>query len=103
MAPRIPIRAAALAGLFCLVSSLAASIVSGVVSWVPGAAAAAELRDATSQTQMIAVPASGYGSRFFQLGKGKSMVIDFQRDIKDVLVGDAADTTEISNVSSTGQ
>jgi hypothetical protein len=61
------------------------------------------LRDATSQTQMIAVPASGYGSRFFQLGKGKSMVIDFPRDIKDVLVGDAADTTEISNVSSTGQ
>jgi hypothetical protein len=31
------------------------------------------------------------------------MVIDFPRDIKDVLVGDAADTTEISNVSSTGQ
>jgi pilus assembly protein CpaC len=88
MAPRIPIRAAALAGLFCLVSSLAACIVSGVVSWLPGAADAAELRDATAQTQMIAVPASGYGSRFFQLGKGKSMVIDFQRDIKDVLVGD---------------
>jgi hypothetical protein len=46
-----PIRAAALAALF---SCLAACIVSGVVSWAPGAAVAAP------QTQMIVVPASGF-------------------------------------------
>ncbi len=38
------------------------------------------------QTQTIVVAASDYGSRSVALGVGKSVVIDFPRDIKDVLV-----------------
>jgi pilus assembly protein CpaC len=76
MAPGTPIRAAALAGL-----------VSCVAVWVlaHGAATAAEL-SAEPQTQTIVVAASDYGSRAVALGVGKSVVIDFPRDIKDVLV-----------------
>jgi pilus assembly protein CpaC len=39
-----------------------------------------------SQTQTIVVAASDFGSRSVALGVGKSVVIDFPRDIKDVLV-----------------
>ncbi len=72
------IRAAALAAL---VSCCAA----GIVSWAPwpGAAGAAEREP---QMQTIVVAASDYGSRSVALGIGKSVVIDFPRDIKDVLV-----------------
>jgi len=76
MAPGTPIRAAALAGL-----------VSCVVFWTlaHGAVSAAEL-SVEPQTQTIVVAASDYGSRAVALGVGKSVVIDFPRDIKDVLV-----------------
>src|ERR1700678_277410 len=76
MAPGTPIRAAALAGL-----------VSCVAFWTRahGAVSAAEL-SVEPQTQTIVVAASDYGSRAVALGVGKSVVIDFPRDIKDVLV-----------------
>jgi pilus assembly protein CpaC len=74
MGPGTPIRAAALAALVsCLVSS---GLAQG------GAALAAELE----AQQTIVVAASDYGSRAVALGVGKSVVIDFPRDIKDVLV-----------------
>jgi pilus assembly protein CpaC len=76
MAPGTPIRTAALAGL-----------VSCAAVWAlaHGAAGAAEL-SVEPQTQTIVVAASDYGSRAVALGVGKSVVIDFPRDIKDVLV-----------------
>jgi pilus assembly protein CpaC len=84
MIPGTPIRAATLAALApCLVTCL----VAGVVSWAlpPGGAAAAEM-SVEPQAQTIVVAASDYGSRSVALGVGKSVVIDFPRDIKDVLV-----------------
>ncbi len=74
MEPGTPIRAAALAGL-----------VPCIVAWTLacGAAGAAEL---SVDAQTIVVAASDYGSRAVALGVGKSVVIDFPRDIKDVLV-----------------
>jgi pilus assembly protein CpaC len=76
MAPGTPIRTAALAGL-----------VSCAAVWAlaHGAAGAAAL-SVEPQTQTIVVAASDYGSRAVALGVGKSVVIDFPRDIKDVLV-----------------
>jgi pilus assembly protein CpaC len=76
-----PIRPAAFAAL---VSCFAA----GIVSWVPapGAAGAAE-HSVEAQTNAIVVAASDYVSRSVLLNVGKTMVIDFPRDIKDVLVG----------------
>jgi pilus assembly protein CpaC len=61
------------------------ALVSCLVSAAPArrAAVAAEL---DSSTQTIVVAASDYGSRSVALGVGKSVVIDFPRDIKDVLV-----------------
>jgi pilus assembly protein CpaC len=77
MARPTPIRAAALAAL-----------VSLAVSWAlaPSAAGATELTPGEPQTQTIVVAASDFGSRSVALGVGKSVVIDFPRDIKDVLV-----------------
>jgi len=69
-----PIRAAALAGLF-------AALVSWPVAYY-GGAGAAELES----QQAIVVAASDFGSRSVALGVGKSVVIDFPHDIKDVLV-----------------
>jgi len=74
MGPGTPIRAAALAGL-----------VAALVSWpvaYRGGAGAAELES----QQAIVVAASDFGSRSVALGAGKSVVIDFPHDIKDVLV-----------------
>src|SRR5262249_22430086 len=48
-----------------------------------GRAPAAELRP-----QAVQVPGSDASSQFVPLGVGKSVVIDLQRDVKDVLVGD---------------
>jgi pilus assembly protein CpaC len=48
-------------------------------------AAAAEMA-VDPQSQSIAVAASDFGARSVALGVGKSLVIDFPRDIKDVLV-----------------
>jgi pilus assembly protein CpaC len=73
MVTTTPIRAVALAGLMSL-----------VMARVP--AAAAELPAAEAQSQTIVVAASDFGSRFVALGIGKSVVIDFPRDLKDVLV-----------------
>ncbi len=75
MMPRTtPIRATALFGLVCWIAG-------GVFL---GSAAAAELSVEPQST--IVVAASDYGSRSVALGVGKSVVIDFPRDIKDVLV-----------------
>ncbi len=78
MATGTSIRAAALAALIA-------------VSWAVwhGAALAGEalVGDAT---QAITVAASDFGSHHVLLGIGKSVVIDFPRDIKDVLVADPA-------------
>jgi pilus assembly protein CpaC len=84
MAPAKPIRATALA---VLVPGFVSCLVAGlVVAATPrGGAVAAEMA-AEPQTQTIVVAASDYGSRSVALGIGKSVVIDFPRDIKDVLV-----------------
>jgi pilus assembly protein CpaC len=66
------IRAAALAGLVWAIAP-------------GGMTGAAEL---PVDQQQIVVAASDYGSRSVELGIGKSVVIDFPRDIKDVLVAD---------------
>ncbi len=84
MAPATPIRAASLAALVpCLMAGLAAGLAPW--AWPHGAAVAAEM-SVEPQTQTIVVAASDYGSRSVALGLGKSVVIDFPRDIKDVLV-----------------
>ena len=77
MVAATPIRAAALAGLVSLAACL---------SLAQGGAGAAELNAGEPPTQTIAVAASDFGSRAVALGTGKSVVIDFPRDIKDVLV-----------------
>jgi pilus assembly protein CpaC len=66
-----PIRAAAVAGLVCCLALL---VRSGV---------AAEIE---AQPQTIVISASDVSSRSVALGINKSVVIDFPRDIKDVLV-----------------
>ncbi len=73
MAFQTPIRAAAVAGAVSL------------ACWA-FSPAASELPVAEGQTQNIVVSASDLGSRAVALGVGKSVVIDFPRDIKDVLV-----------------
>ena len=79
-----PIRAAALAALLpCLAAGALACLAA--FGSPPRAAKAAEM-PAEPQTQTIVVAASDYGSRSVALGVGKSVVIDFPRDIKDVLV-----------------
>ena len=78
-----PIRAAALAALPCLAAGALACLAA--FGSPPRAAKAAEM-PAEPQTQTIIVAASDYGSRSVALGVGKSVVIDFPRDIKDVLV-----------------
>jgi pilus assembly protein CpaC len=77
MATRRSIRAAALAGLI-------------VVSWViaRGLALAGDAPINQPPMQSIKIAAEDSGSRSVMLGKGKSLVLDFPRDIKDVLVAD---------------
>jgi pilus assembly protein CpaC len=75
MGPATPIRAAAFIGL-------AAAIVSAALVYYYRAATAAEL----DPQQSIVLAASDFGSRSVALGVGKSVVIDFPHDIKDVLV-----------------
>jgi len=82
MATGTPIRAAALAGLFACAVAGAASC---AVLWGAGRAAAAE---PANEPQSVVVAASDYGARHVSLAVGKSVVIDFPRDIKDVLVAD---------------
>jgi pilus assembly protein CpaC len=78
-----PIRAAALAALPCLAAGALACLAA---FGSPLRAAKAAEMPAEPQTQTIVVAASDYGSRSVALGVGKSVVIDFPRDIKDVLV-----------------
>jgi pilus assembly protein CpaC len=79
MRPGTPIRAAALA-------ALAAVLAPGLFAALPHRIAAAAELALDPQTQTILVAASDFGSRSVALGVGKSVVIDFPRDIKDVLV-----------------
>jgi pilus assembly protein CpaC len=79
MRPGTPIRAAALA-------ALAAVLAPGLFAALPHRIAAAAELALDPQTQTIVVAASDFGSRSVALGVGKSVVIDFPRDIKDVLV-----------------
>lgn len=72
MAPGTAIRAAALAGLIGI--------------FAPSSVAGAGEPAADQQQQQIVVAASDYESRSIALGVGKSVVIDFPHDIKDVLV-----------------
>jgi pilus assembly protein CpaC len=74
MRPWTPIRATA----------LAAGLAAAALAALPQRpAVAAELY---GEPQAVAVAASDFGSRSVALGLGKSLVIDFPRDIKDVLV-----------------
>ena len=79
MRPGTPIRAAALAAIM---AGLASCLLA---AWPQLSAVAAEM-SVEPQTQTIVVAASDFGSRSVALGVGKSVVIDFPRDIKDVLV-----------------
>jgi pilus assembly protein CpaC len=83
MALATPIRAAALAAL---APCLAASALACLVVWASPPGARAAEASVEPQTQTIVVAASDHGSRSVALGVGKSVVIDFPRDIKDVLV-----------------
>ena len=75
MGPATPIRAAAFVGL-------AVAIASSMLVYYYRAAVATELEP----QQSIVVAASDSGSRSVALGVGKSVVVDFPHDIKDVLV-----------------
>jgi pilus assembly protein CpaC len=69
-----PIRAAA----------LAAGLASALIAALPQHSVIAA--EQFAEPHAIAVAASDFGSRSVALGLGKSLVIDFPRDIKDVLV-----------------
>src|SRR5262249_44908396 len=79
MRPGTPVSAAALAALVAVSAP-------GLLAALPRSAAAAELA-LDNQPQAISVAASDFRSRSVALGKGRSVVVDFPRDIKDVLVG----------------
>jgi pilus assembly protein CpaC len=79
MRPGTSIRAAALA-------ALVAVLAPGLFATLPHRIAAAAEMAVDPQSQSIAVAASDFGARSVALGVGKSLVIDFPRDIKDVLV-----------------
>jgi len=79
MATGTSIRAAALAIL---------AVGSWTVPYGATRAGASDLAVGDPQTQMIQAATGDFGSRPVLLGKGKSLVFDFPRDIKDVLVAD---------------
>ena len=80
MASMTSSRAAAVAGLM-MVSWIAAYGDAPAAEKMAGAAAAADQATAP-------VPNGDAGSRSYLLGKGKSIIVDLPRDIKDVLVAD---------------
>jgi pilus assembly protein CpaC len=84
MAARTAISAASLASLIA-VSWIAAS----TTAFAGGGAVIGE-----PQAQQVKIVASDTGSRSLKLGKGKSIVVQLPRDIKDVVVGDP----DIANV-----
>ncbi len=77
MAKMTPIRSAGLAGLIVLSCSM---------TWQAGLAGGAMINEPSMQT--IQVTSTEVGSRSVMLGVSKSMVVDFPRDIKDVLIAD---------------
>jgi len=77
MAKTTPIRTAGLAGLVALVC---------LVPWQAGMAGGAIAGEPPMQT--IQITSSEVGSHSVALGVSKSMVVDFPRDIKDVLIAD---------------
>src|SRR5580704_10970107 len=77
MAKMTPIRTAGLAGLIVLSCSM---------PWQAGLAGGAIINEPSMQT--IQVSSTEVGSRSVSLGVSKSMVVDFPRDIKDVLIAD---------------
>lgn len=78
MAPATSLRAAAVAVM--------------IAAWCAAApaAGAGEAPLGAPPTHAIRVAGGDFGSRQIMLGKGKSLVLDFPRDIKDVLVADPA-------------
>jgi len=63
--------------------------VLAVAAWtVPYNAARAGASDLVACDQQTIVVTADFGSRAITLGRGKSCVVEFQRDIKDVLVAD---------------
>lgn len=83
MAARTAIGAASLAGLIA-------------VAWIaaPAPALGRGIDAGTLASQRVKVISSDANSRSLKLGKGKSVVIELPREIKDVLVGDP----DIANV-----
>jgi pilus assembly protein CpaC len=77
MATRTSIRAAALTGLI-VVSSLVGR----------DASVAGDAQPSEASVQSVQIAASDVGSHSVALGVSKSLVIDFPRDIKDVLISD---------------
>ena len=77
MAKMTPIRTAGLAGLIVLSCSL---------PWQAGLAGGAIINEPSMQT--IQITSTEVSSRSVTLGVSKSMVVDFPRDIKDVLIAD---------------
>jgi pilus assembly protein CpaC len=77
MAIKTPIRTAALASLV---------VAAWLVPWQSGMAGDGTGNDQPTQT--IQVSSTELGSRSISLGVSKSMVVDFPRDIKDVLIAD---------------
>ena len=68
-------------------AALATLVVASCTAW-PGPAGAGGTPAGDPPLQSIQVAASDFGSRSVALGIGKSVVIDFPRDIKDVLVAE---------------
>lgn len=77
MAKSTPIRTAGLAGLLVLACA---------IPWQAGMAGSAPLSEPPMQA--IQISSSDVGSHSVALGVSKSMVVDFPRDIKDVLIAD---------------
>jgi pilus assembly protein CpaC len=77
MATRTTIRTAALAGLI---------VMTWLMPWRSSVAGDATVREPPTQSLQIA--SSDVGSHSVALGVSKSMVVDFPRDIKDVLIAD---------------
>jgi pilus assembly protein CpaC len=77
MATRTPIRKAALAGLIAA---------AWLVPWQAGMAGDATVSQPPMQS--IQVTSSEVGAHTVALGVSKSMIVDFPRDIKDVLIAD---------------
>src|SRR5205085_4263292 len=79
-------------GILDMVTSTAkrAALISALIAVAFVGAPPAVRAGDPPQAGAIRVTGSDLGSRFVQLGAGKSLVIDLPRDVKDVLVSDPA-------------